>query len=55
MEPIYNVLSRPDCAKAGLHGVGTAGIHGSKANVAYSICVSGGYEHNIDDGDWTRM
>lgn len=45
-------MRREECMRAGVHGVGVAGIHGSKAHGAYSICVSGGYEDDIDDGDW---
>ncbi|RXW21412.1 hypothetical protein EST38_g4422 [Candolleomyces aberdarensis] len=44
--------SRAACSKARVHGPTFAGIHGSKAYGAYSICLSGGYEDNVDEGDF---
>ena len=36
----------------GVHAVTVAGIHGSKKTGAYSVCLSGGYEDDSDDGDF---
>ncbi|KAG8213214.1 hypothetical protein J3R82DRAFT_11679 [Butyriboletus roseoflavus] len=45
--------NRVELMKAGVHALSQAGIHGDpKENGgAYSICLSGGYEDNKDDGD----
>jgi len=43
--------NRKDCALAGVHAQYYAGIVGSKRDGAYSICLSGGYEDDIDNGE----
>ncbi|KAF5331829.1 hypothetical protein D9611_008923 [Ephemerocybe angulata] len=45
-------VNRAECSKARVHGKTVAGIHGSKDNGAYSICISGGYEDDYDRGDF---
>ncbi|KAH6902584.1 PUA-like domain-containing protein [Coprinopsis sp. MPI-PUGE-AT-0042] len=43
---------RKACFEAGVHGKTRAGIHGSRRLGAYSICLSGNYEDDEDDGDF---
>ncbi len=43
-------INRESCANAGVHTARFAGIHGSKPNGAYSVCLSGGYE-DTDEGE----
>ncbi|CAH2004540.1 unnamed protein product [Acanthoscelides obtectus] len=42
---------RFQAAEAGVHRPQVAGIHGRDGDGAYSICLSGGYEDDIDDGE----
>ncbi|KAF8907030.1 PUA-like domain-containing protein [Gymnopilus junonius] len=42
---------RKECAQRGVHRATVAGISGSSKDGAYSICVSGGYEDDEDNGD----
>lgn len=41
---------RKECAKVGIHTVNFAGIAACQSG-AYSICLSGGYEDDKDDGE----
>jgi len=43
---------REECASAGVHALNFAGIHGTKDLGAFSICLSGGYEDDKDEGDF---
>ncbi|KIJ66749.1 hypothetical protein HYDPIDRAFT_166242 [Hydnomerulius pinastri MD-312] len=45
--------SKDDLANAGVHVLRQAGIHGdaSENGGAFSICLSGGYEDNVDRGE----
>ncbi|KAG9309087.1 PUA-like domain-containing protein [Chiua virens] len=50
--PVYSKFdSRVDIMRHGLHGLPQAGICGHPICGAYSICLSGGYEDDIDEGD----
>nr|CAH7757329.1 unnamed protein product [Callosobruchus chinensis] len=42
---------RFQAAEAGVHRPQVAGIHGRDGDGAYSICLSGGYEDDVDDGE----
>jgi len=42
-------MIRKECAEAGVHTQVNAGIAGTKDG-AYSICISGGYEDDKDNG-----
>ena len=46
----FQSLNRQACADAGVHGVIRQGIHMSKDG-AYSVCLSGKYEDDNDNGD----
>jgi len=52
IEPGTTFEKRKDCAAAGVHAVGYAGIHGSASGGAYSVCLSGQYEDDKDEGDF---
>lgn len=41
-----------ECARAGVHGTNYSGIYGTKRDGAFSICVSGGYRDDKDQGDF---
>ncbi|KAH7912037.1 SRA-YDG [Hygrophoropsis aurantiaca] len=45
--------SRKECGKSGVHSPIQAGIHGDSHDNhgAFSICLSGGYEDNVDSGE----
>jgi len=45
--------SREECANARMHAPRTAGIWGGKKG-AYSVVVSGGYEDDIDQGEFIK-
>ena len=47
---MFHSFFRKECALAGVHPANFAGIAGSQ-NGAYSICLSGGYEDDKDDGE----
>ena len=47
---LHSFYFRKECASAGVHPANFAGIAGSQ-NGAYSICLSGGYEDDKDDGE----
>ena len=47
---MFKVPFRKECALAGVHTANFAGIAGSQSG-AYSICLSGGYEDDKDDGE----
>ena len=49
----YSMISRDQLLRAGVHGQLQAGISGdsSENGGAFSICVSGGYEDNRDNGE----
>nr|CAI5859936.1 unnamed protein product [Callosobruchus analis] len=42
---------RFQAAEAGVHRPQVAGIHGRDGDGAYSICLSGGYEDDVDNGE----
>jgi hypothetical protein len=48
---ILQHINRKDCARAGVHIVPVRGIHGSEETGAYSVCLSGRYVDNKDDGE----
>ncbi|KAN0093064.1 PUA-like domain containing protein [Tylopilus felleus] len=43
--------NRDELMKAGVHSQKQAGIHGDSKEGAFSICISEGYEDNVDRGD----
>ncbi|KAG1749152.1 SRA-YDG [Suillus paluster] len=43
--------SKDDLAKSGVHILRQAGIHGDQELGAFSICLSKGYEDNVDNGN----
>jgi hypothetical protein len=45
---------RLDCSAEGIHRPTVAGIHGSESEGCYSVCLSGGYEDDVDCGAWLR-
>jgi len=45
------MICRGVCATEGVHRAVVAGISGSAADGAYSICVSSSYEDDEDGGD----
>jgi E3 ubiquitin-protein ligase UHRF1 len=48
----YSIHSfRRECGDDGVHAPLRAGIHGTGPEGAYSICMSGGYVDDKDDGD----
>ncbi|KAG6374305.1 PUA-like domain-containing protein [Boletus reticuloceps] len=52
--PVFTTFrSRDALIRAGVHGQSQAGIHGDSKDGggAFSICISGGYEDNVDDGE----
>ncbi|KAF8121816.1 PUA-like domain-containing protein [Boletus edulis] len=52
--PVFTTFrSRDALIRAGVHGQSQAGIHGDSKDGggAFSICVSGGYEDNVDNGE----
>ncbi|KAF8151792.1 PUA-like domain-containing protein [Crassisporium funariophilum] len=50
--PVGTVFeSRKACSAAGVHVANYAGISGNTASGAYSICMSGGYEDDKDEGE----
>jgi hypothetical protein len=44
-------FKRQACADSGVHGVFLQGIHGSPTHGAYSVCLSGVYEDDKDEGE----
>eukprot|EP00727_Mastigamoeba_balamuthi_P001629 m51a1_g11463 putative e3 ubiquitin-protein ligase uhrf1 (337) ;mRNA; r:12483-14621 len=42
---------RVQASEAGVHRTIVSGIHGSSTKGCFSICLSGGYEDDVDDGD----
>ncbi|KAF4622344.1 hypothetical protein D9613_009296 [Agrocybe pediades] len=51
--PLFTVFeSRKECAEKGVHARNFAGIAGSSKDGAFSICVSGGYQDDVDNGDY---
>ena len=46
------ICQREECASTGVHALHFAGIHGSKDLGAFSICLSGGYDDDKDEGDF---
>ncbi|KAG0706418.1 SRA-YDG [Suillus ampliporus] len=44
-------ICRDELAKAGVHVQRQAGIHGDQELGAFSICLSKGYEDNVDNGN----
>ena len=46
------MCQREECASTGVHALHFAGIHGSKDLGAFSICLSGGYDDDKDEGDF---
>ncbi|KAF9527607.1 PUA-like domain-containing protein [Crepidotus variabilis] len=50
---MFATYANRDCSDAGVHPTRNAGIAGSiKEGGAYSVCLSGGYEDDKDDGDF---
>ena len=45
------MISRAECAAKGVHKDVMAGISGSAADGAYSICISSAYADDEDGGD----
>lgn len=45
---ILSAWNRKECRRAGVHTPLVAGISGTKALGAFSICMSGGYEDDED-------
>jgi len=52
IEPGSVFSNRKACADAGVHCVILQGIHGSPTRGAYSVCLSGVYEDDKDDGEF---
>ncbi|KAH9475259.1 E3 ubiquitin-protein ligase UHRF1 [Psilocybe cubensis] len=51
--PIFHTFrNRIECSKAGIHAPTVAGIAGTVKDGAFSICVSGGYRDDKDEGDF---
>ncbi|KAH7884610.1 SRA-YDG [Phlebopus sp. FC_14] len=49
--PVYSTFpSKELLAQAGIHAQRMAGIHGDIKDGAFSICLSEGYEDNVDNG-----
>ncbi|KIJ95627.1 hypothetical protein K443DRAFT_682892 [Laccaria amethystina LaAM-08-1] len=46
--------SREECVSAGVHALHFAGIHGTNRLGAFSICLSGGYEDDKDEGHFFK-
>ena len=42
--------TRLECSNDGVHRMTVAGIHGSDVDGCYSVCLSGGYEDDVDCG-----
>ncbi|EIW84117.1 SRA-YDG [Coniophora puteana RWD-64-598 SS2] len=51
IKPGHIFKKKDDCYKSGVHKSPRGGVHGSEALGAASICISGGYEDNKDEGN----
>eukprot|EP00276_Gloeochaete_wittrockiana_P009745 CAMPEP_0184650036 /NCGR_PEP_ID=MMETSP0308-20130426/7521_1 /TAXON_ID=38269 /ORGANISM="Gloeochaete witrockiana, Strain SAG 46.84" /LENGTH=667 /DNA_ID=CAMNT_0027083263 /DNA_START=20 /DNA_END=2020 /DNA_ORIENTATION=+ len=47
-----NWKHRTFCSEAAIHRPPVSGIHGAEKVAAFSLALSGGYEDDIDEGDW---
>jgi E3 ubiquitin-protein ligase UHRF1 len=51
LQRIHTLPCRAALAEAGVHALRQAGIHGDHELGAFSICLSKGYEDNVDRGN----